>query len=99
MQSIQRLLGWNEKNRKNRSAAPGRPWPGKPRASRGWQGSLARAISTVMIVKVLLLAILWFTFVRGQQIPVDARSTAEAFGMLRAPHPSGLASRGERRGQ
>jgi hypothetical protein len=52
-----------------------------------------------MIVKILLLAILWFAFVRGQEILVDAHSTAEAFGVPRAPYPSGVQWPGDRRGQ
>jgi len=42
---------------------------------------LARAITVAMIVKVLLLALLWIGFVRGQVVAVDARDTAEAFGL------------------
>jgi hypothetical protein len=77
-------------------------WIAWPRSSAdGGQSppSLARAITTVMIVKLLLLALLWLAFVQGQEILVDAQNTAEAFGLLRAPHPSEVQWRGDRRGQ
>jgi hypothetical protein len=52
-----------------------------------------------MIVKLLLLALLWFAFVRGQEILVDAQNTAEAFGLLHTPHASEVQWRGDHRGQ
>ncbi len=49
---------------------------------------LAPRIAIVLAAKFLVLGVLWFWFVRDQRVPVDARRTAAAFGLLRAPPAS-----------
>jgi hypothetical protein len=57
-------------------------------------GALAHDIAVVLAVKVGLLVLLWYAFVRGQDVPVDARATAAQLGLTdrvpsAPPNPQG----------
>jgi len=50
--------------------------------SRGrFGGRLAPRLAPVLLVKVVGLGLLWFLFVRGQQVTVEARDVAASFGL------------------
>ncbi len=42
---------------------------------------LGREIAVVLVCKLLILAGLWFAFVRGNAVVVDERATAARFGL------------------
>jgi hypothetical protein len=54
---------------------------------------LAHEITAAVIVKLVVLALLWFAFVRHREVAVDAQSTVQAFGLDRSNH------KGDGRGQ
>lgn len=38
-------------------------------------------IALMLVVKLVGLTVIWFLFVRGQQVTTDAHKTAQAFGL------------------
>jgi len=61
--------------------------------------AFAREIASVLILKLLFLAWLWFAFVQGRATLVDAQRTAEAFGVAHFSHISAAEPRGDNHGQ
>jgi hypothetical protein len=57
---------------------------------------LRRDIAVVLAVKLLILAALWFAFVRGREVTVDAERAA---GLLGAAAHTSASSEGKRHGQ
>ncbi len=65
----------------------------------GSDARLAPRIATVLLVKIVGLAVIWLLFVRDQRAPVDARSTAAVFGLAGAPSDSKLRTEGQAHGR
>jgi hypothetical protein len=42
---------------------------------------LAHEITAAVIIKIVVLALLWFAFVRHREVVVDAQRTVQAFGL------------------
>jgi len=62
-------------------------------------GALAHDIALVLAVKVCLLALIWYAFVRGQEIPVDASATAAQLGLTERAPPAPPGPQGTSDGQ
>jgi len=59
---------------------------------------LTREIAVVLVLKLLILAGLWLTFVRGQGVVVDEAATAARFGLKTSHLSSTNANPGEGNG-
>jgi hypothetical protein len=62
-------------------------------------GRLALRIAAVLAIKVVGLAVLWLLFVRDERVPVDAQSTASAFGLVGPAVNSKMKLQGNASGQ
>jgi hypothetical protein len=60
---------------------------------------LAHEITAAVIVKIVVLALLWFAFVRHREVVVDAQRTVQAFGLDHLSHPLSPLPKGDDRGQ
>jgi len=60
---------------------------------------LTHEITAAVIVKIVVLALLWFAFVRQREVVVDARLTVQAFGLDHLNHPLSPLPKGDDRGQ
>ena len=47
----------------------------------GKRPNLSREITVILVVKIALLVLLWFLFVRNYKVHADANSTAAAMGL------------------
>lgn len=61
--------------------------------------NLGNKIAVVLAIKLAGLFLIWFLFVRDQRVPVDAHSTASAFGLLDVKTGSNMKLEGNRHGQ
>jgi hypothetical protein len=62
-------------------------------------GGLAYRIAAVLVVKIVGLAVLWYLFVRDERVPVDAQTTAVAFGLVAPASESKMQLEGKAHGQ
>jgi hypothetical protein len=60
---------------------------------------LAHEITAAVIIKIVVLALLWFAFVRHREVVVDAQSTVQAFGLDHSNQPLSALPKGDDLGQ